>query len=231
MGLQDLVINNKQISTELVENLLKGRVELVQEGKKVSLTREGMRLPKKGRVLLFLVGGKAWEFLDDGAWSVSPGDMQEFLGIPGNTLRPILKELADKYFVKSEKGKYQVLSKGIYELESLLEKGVSQKSGVSDGDSKLGKSASIRKTAGGPSRSKAIEGLIGEGYFSDLRELTEIRVELGRRGISTKLSSLPSYILPLVRKKILTREHKIKGRGKVWVYKLQNNKNHDRGSR
>src|SRR3989338_5656499 len=97
MALQDLVINNKQISSELVENLLKNRVELIQEGKKVNLTKEGMRLSNKGRILLFLTGGKAWELLDVDAWSSTPGDMQEFLGIPGNTLRPILKDLADSF--------------------------------------------------------------------------------------------------------------------------------------
>ena len=224
MALQDLVINNKQISTELVENLLKGRVELIQEGKKVSLTKEGMRLSNKSRVLLFLIGGKAWELLDTEVWNSTPGDMQEFLGIPGNTLRPILKELADSFFVKSEKGKYQILSKGIYELESILEKRENKKSDIPDDDSNPAKAVSIRKMAGGRSKSKAIEELINDGYFSDSRELSEIQVELGRRGISAKLTSLPSYILPLVRKKVLTREHKVKGKGKVWVYKLQNNK-------
>lgn len=224
MALQDLVVNNKQISVELVEKLLKGRVELIQEDKKVNLTKSGMGLPNKGRILLFLAGGKAWELLDGEAWATSPGDMEEFLGIPGNTLRPILKELADSFLVKSDKGRYQILSKGIYELESLLEKGENQKSSFSDNSLRPGEAAPVRKTASGPSKSKAIEELINEGYFSDSRELSEIQAELGRRGISVKLTSLPSYILPLVRKKVLTREYKAKGKGKVWVYKLQNNK-------
>lgn len=224
MALQDLVINNKQISAELVENLLKDRVELVQEGRKVSLTKKGMRLPNRSKILLFLVGGKAWKLLDGERWSSSPGVMEEVLGIPGNTLRPILKSLADGFFVKSEKGKYQILSKGIYELETILDKGENKETDIPDSDSGTEKSVSIKKTVGGPSKSKAIEELISEGYFSDLRELSEIQVELGRRGISIKLTSLPSYVLPLVRKKVLTREYKIKGKGKVWTYKLKNNK-------
>lgn len=220
MALQDLIINNKQISTELIENLLKGRVELIQEGKKVGLTKEGMNLSNKGRVLLFLAGGKAWELLDSNTWSSSPAVMQEFLGIPGNTLRPILRELADEFFVKSEKGKYQILSKGIYELESMIENKRGRKSDILDNDSRLSKSISTKKATGSPSKSKAIEDLIDEGYFSDPRELGEIQVELGRRGVSVKLTSLPSYVLSLVRKKVLTREHKIKGKGRVWIYKL-----------
>jgi len=221
MALQDLVINNKQISADLVENLLKGRVELIQEGRKVSLTKDGMRLPNRSKILLFLVSGKAWELLDGKEWSSSPGVMEEILGIPGNTLRPILKSLTDIFLVKSDKGKYQILSKGIYELETILDNGKNKGSDNSDSNSGAEKSAPIKKTASGPSKSKAIEELITEGYFSDLRELGEIQIELGRRGIPIKLTSLPSYLLPLVRKKVLTREYKIKGKGKVWAYKLK----------
>lgn len=225
MALQDLVVNNRQISAELLENILKGRVELIQEGKRVSLTKEGLHLSNnKSKILLYLAGGKAWELLDGGMWSSSPGDMQEILGIPGNTLRPILRGLADSFLVKSDGGKYQILSKGIYELEIMFEKEINQKSESPDNDAGVKKTVIVRKITGGPSKSKAIEELISEGYFSDQRELSEIQIELGRRGIVVKLTSLPSYVLPLVRKKILTREHKTKGKGKVWVYKLQNNK-------
>lgn len=219
MALQDLVINSEQISTELVENLLKGRVELIQEGRRVNLTRAGMSLSNKGRVLLFLAGGKAWNLLSGEDWTTSPGDMQEYLGIPGNTLRPILKELADNFLVKSEKGKYQILSKGIYELESILGKKEGQKHDGSKSNYGTSKKVSERKITTGPSKSRAIEDLINEEYFSDPRELGEIQTELGRRAINAKLTSLPSYILPLVRKGVLTREHKAKGKGKIWVYK------------
>lgn len=215
MSLQDLVINNKQISTELLEGLLKDRVELIQEDKKVNLTKKGIQLPNRGKILLFLTGGKAWEFLDGAAWTTSPNDMQEYVGIPGNTLRPILKELTDNFLVKNENGKYQILPKGIYELETMLEKKTAE-NGAEDGKSK---SPTNRKSSGGPSKAGAIGELFAENFFAEPRELGEIQGELGRRGLSVKLTSLPAYVLPLVRKKILTREHKLKGKGKVWTYK------------
>lgn len=220
MALQDLVINNKQISSELIENILKNRVELIQDGRKVNLTKEGMKFSNKGRILLFLTGGKAWELIDTRIWSSGPGDMQEFLGIPGNTLRPILKDLADNFLVKSEKGKYQILPKGIYEIEYILQKKEDGKENNSNNKTDSNKNLPAKKTTGGPSKSKALEELITDGYFSEPRELSEIQVELGRRGIMTKLTSLPSYVLPLVRKKVLTRDHKSKGKGEVWTYKI-----------
>ncbi|HEY4506930.1 MAG TPA: hypothetical protein VJH71_02085 [Candidatus Paceibacterota bacterium] len=222
MALQDLIINNDKISTDLVESLLKGRVELIQEGKRVNLTKEGMRLSNKARILLLLAGGKAWELLDTEAWASTPGDMQELLGIQGNTLRPILRGLADSFLVRSEKGKYSILSKGIYELEGILEGNDEKNEDTAENVLNSKKQASPRKTNTGPSKSKVIEELISEGYFADYRELSEIQSELGRRGLSTKLTSLPPYILPLVRNKTLTREYRdrVKGKGKVWVYKL-----------
>ena len=176
MALQDLVMNNKQISADLVENLLKGRVELIQEGKKVILTKDGMRLPNRSKILLFLVGGKAWELLDGDGWSSSPSVMEEVLGIPGNTLRPILKSFTDSFLVKSEKGKYQILSKGIYEFETILDEGENRGIDISGSDSGIGKSAPIKKIVGGPSKSKAIEELMSEGYFSDLRDLAKFKL-------------------------------------------------------
>jgi len=219
MSLQDLVINNKQISAELIENILKNRVELIQEGKKVILTKKGMKLSNKGRILLFLAGGKAWELIDTETWSSGPSDMQEALGIPGNTLRPILKDLADSFLVKSEKGKYQILPKGIYEIESVLETKEDEINSMLNNKTDLKKETNAKKTTGGPSKSKAIEELISDGYFSEPKELGEVQMELGRRGVTVKLTSLPSYTLPLVRKKILTRDHKVKGKGKIWTYK------------
>lgn len=218
MALQDLVINNQQISTEIIEGLLKGRVDLIQEGRMVHLTKEGMRFPNKAKILLFLAGGKAWELLDGEGWNSLPGVMEEILGIPGNTLRPILKELADNFLVKSEKGKYQILSKGIYELEAMMEKPEGEESTTQKGNSKQKKPVSDKKSASGPSKSKAIEELINGDYFSVPRDLSEIQTELGRRGISVKLTSLPSYLLPLVRSNILNRDYKVKGQGKVWAY-------------
>lgn len=218
MALQDLVTNNRQISADLVEKLLKGRVDLIQEGRLVHLTKGSMNFPNRTKILLFLVGGRAWELIDETAWSSTPGSMEQIIGIPGNSLRPILKDLADNYFIKNEKGKYQILPKGIYELESLLDKPKSsEKDTVTVGTKPT--EAKSKKTSGGPSKSQAIQELINEGFFSEPKELNEIQSELGRRGVTVKQTSLPSYMLPLIRNKVLTRDYKVRESGKVWVYK------------
>lgn len=221
MALKDLVITNKQVSEDLIENILKGKVELLQDGNKIILTRESSIFPNKVKILLFLVGGKAWELLGSASLSFSPGEIEAALNIPGNSLRPLLKELSDNFFASNNKGKYQITFKGVYELEAML-KTISGNDEGGSHNNRSGKktlSKSPRSTKAAPSKSGAIDELINEGYFSEFRDNQEILAELGRRGITIKSTSLPSFLLPLLRKKVLTRDYKEKNKRKVWAYK------------
>jgi hypothetical protein len=220
MPLSDLIVTNKEISENLIEKVLKDRVELVQDGNKVVLTREGSTYPNKIKVLLFLSGGKAWELLDHVSLSFTPVEMEKTVGIPGNSLRPILKEISDNYMVNNDRGKYQITAKGIYELEKLLENITKI-----DTRGKKSKPKKIR-VLGGPTKTMAIDELLKEGYFSTPRDNGEIISELGRRGVTIKQTSLPSFILPLLRKKVLTRDYKLKDKRKVWAYKANEVKQH-----
>jgi len=224
MSLNDLVVTNKEISENLIEKVLKGKIELLREGNKVILTREGLRYPNKLKVLLFLAGGKAWELLDKVSLSFSPGEMEKTIGIPGNSLRPILKELSDNYLASSDEGKYQIPAKGIYELEKLLDSATKVDQNVQKSMSKRTGVPRSTKKGNSPSKSDAIEELIKDGYFSTPRDNSEIISELGRRGVTIKPTSLPSFILPLLRNKFLTRDHKLKDKRKVWVYKTKETK-------
>lgn len=220
MALKDLIVTNQQISEDLIENVLKGKVELIQEGHIIILTKQGSAFPNRIKILLFLAGGKAWELLDSAGLSFSPGAIEEALNIPGNSLRPLLKELSDNYLTRNDKGKYQITSKGIYELE--IELKAIEENQEKNGDKGLRKKTlnkSVKYTKGAPLKSGAIDELINEGYFSEPKDNQEILAELGRRGVMIKPTSLPSFLLPLVRKKILGRDHKEKNKRKVWAYK------------
>lgn len=218
MALKDLIVSNQKITEDLLENVLRGYVELIQDGKKVLLTKKALFLSARAKVLLFLAGGNAWTLIDGVQWLVSPSEMEDDLGIGGNTLRPTLKNLSDNYLVKSEDGKYKILPKGIYELERSLKDGTAlvQKSGNSNQTTRDSKSKQPRS----PSKSEILLEMRKDGFFDSPKELQEIHAELGRRAATTKITSIPSLILPMIRKKELSREYKQKTEGKVWVYKL-----------
>ena len=64
MALADLIVTNKVLSEDIIENILKGKVELIQEEHKVFLTREALGFPNRLKILLYLTGAKAWELID-----------------------------------------------------------------------------------------------------------------------------------------------------------------------
>jgi len=213
MALEDLIIDHKQISKELLEKLLAGRTELIKENEGVNLTRISNNYSNKTRVLLYLCGKKAWELLSSNKVNASIEELQKNLGITGNTIRPILKELKDSYQAESEKGKYRILPKGVFELEKTIEH--------EDGKERINKTKPQKgdKSSRQVSKSEYINKLHNEGYFKEPRKMTDIMNELKKLGVSIKLTSLPPYLLPLVRKRKLNREQITEGKRKVWVYR------------
>jgi len=122
MALTDLIVTNKILSEDIIENILRDKIELIQEEHRVFLTRDALGFPNRLKILLFLTGAKAWELIDKTLLTFSPSDLGTELNIQGNSIRPILKELADNLFIVNERGKYKIRSKGIYELENLLKR-------------------------------------------------------------------------------------------------------------
>lgn len=215
MALEDLIIDHKQISKELVEKVLKRRVELIKDSQGVLITKAGNNFSSKIKVLLLLCGKKAWSLLTSGDILTSIDEIEKNVGIKGNTLRPLLKDLKDSYMVESEKGKYKILPKGIFELENEFEHK------IANTENKEVMKNQIQKTPQKDfSRSESINKLYEQGFFKEPKTLEDIRNQLEKMGIITKPSSLPSYILPLVRKEKLFREKIEKNKKKIWIYKL-----------
>jgi len=218
MALSDLIVTNKVLSEDIIENILKGKVELIQEEHKVFLTRDALGFPNRLKILLFLTGAKAWELIDKTLLTFSPSDLEMELNIQGNSIRPILKELADNFFIVNEKGKYKITSKGVYELETLLKRNPEVSGQPSSIKKVKGKKAKVSASSNLPSKTNSIAELIENGFFATPKESSEIITELGRMGITMKQTSLPSFLLPLVRNKTITRDYKEKNKRKVWVY-------------
>ena len=123
MGLKDLIISKKQITEDLLERIIKGNVELIGETKGVNLTRKALKFSSKTKVLLYLCGKQAWEWIDKSQekYKTSISELVQELGILNTTVRSLLKGLKDDGLVFSDKGKYHVLPKGILLVQNLIE--------------------------------------------------------------------------------------------------------------
>ncbi len=220
MTLKNLIINNANISENILEEVLSGNIQLVKDGYLVMLTAKANQLPNKERILLYLCGKEAWKQLKNKGNEeilTSVSELEKNLGIKGNTLRPLLKSLKDDYKVDSNKGKYSILPQGVHSLQTSPSD--SQKNGSTNRNPKSKKTTRNKKN---DSVTDYIKKINNEGFFDKKRKGKEIHIKLVEKGLtSLKFSSLSSYLLPLVRKDILIREKQDTGRkqGKVWVYK------------
>jgi hypothetical protein len=213
MALKNLIINDTEVTEDLLDKVLTGNVNLVKQGNYVVLTQQGNKLPNRERILLYLCGKEAWKLLEKNEILVSLFELEKNLGIKGNTLRPILKSLKDEYKVDSQKGKYFVLPQGIFSLQKYFD------NPNSENDTQISKKKNNK-----PKKSSVTDFLIKlneEGFFNAGKNITEIYKKLIEKGVtSLKMSSLPSYLLPMVRKDILLREKRNTeaGMGKAWIY-------------
>lgn len=124
MALKDLVQTTDSIEKTL-ENILKGRVKLLNIGsaKAVHLETELLKkLDKKTLILLYLAGKWAWQIMDKEDLWVRPKEFEVQLGISGGTIRPYLVNLAKGRLIelnKKESG-YRITAVGVSELEQIL---------------------------------------------------------------------------------------------------------------
>lgn len=129
MALEDLIIDQKDVATDLVESVLKDRVELVKNTRGVHLTKQGQTLSNRTRILLFLCSKKAWDLIENKQEPTltSLEELAQGIDLFGSTLRTASKALKDSHFVNSDKGKYFIMTSGVHALENWLKEESSRK--------------------------------------------------------------------------------------------------------
>lgn len=228
MALQDLVISQTKISEELIEHLLKGKIQLIEENNEVHLLPSTKNYSNPIRVLLYLCGKKAWSLLKNEEVLTPIVELSNNLGIKGNTLRPILKSLRDDRLVESKSGQYYVLPTGITYLEQPSEDyktGAAHHVAVKRKQAdKSGKAPKTKKLTGTKGVGTQLRNLLEKGFFNEGKGLTEIQEMLAKKAVKVSLTSLPSYVINLVRKGLLDREKEKRGKKIIWIYKTSSNR-------
>jgi hypothetical protein len=99
-----LVADEAEVNRELLANVLEGKVRL-DLGRGTFTFLQGVRngLGGRGLVVTALLAQQALHLLQERhASGLAPREIEAATGIPGGTLRPILKRLADKGIVRKE---------------------------------------------------------------------------------------------------------------------------------
>lgn len=239
MALKDLTAQKSVLTEEAIEEIIADYIRYDTDDKYIMLTAEGAKLPNKSKILVFIVALQGWPFVTDEAvpTDVKPGDLEEKLGIPGGTLRPILMDLKDRYLLVARSGRYSVRTASLESIKDELKGGsagaskpkaarkTKQKISADDKKGKAEKSAAGGKKSGGKSVRipEWISRWTQDGFFNEPKALAEVQTRFHELGMI-----VPQHRLSTPMKKTVTPEldkpaplkrvqHDVNGK-KVWVY-------------
>jgi hypothetical protein len=232
MALKDLVVSRAALTEEAIEKIVSGRLHYDTEGKTLSLTPDGSRLPAKKKLLTYLVGLQGWPYVTDDTvpTDASPTELQEQLGLPGGTVRPMLMDLRDRHLLSSKNGRYSVRAGALHAITSELNgSGREGKAKPRSAPSKRNKETSTGASIGGAGRraksrktggqSALFTKWIEDGFFDQPRSHADVVKKFRQAGIVVSPTSMPQLFLKAVRDDQLVRdEANVSGRN-VWVYR------------
>ncbi|MBL6935648.1 MAG: hypothetical protein ISR48_09565 [Alphaproteobacteria bacterium] len=233
MALKDLVADRGKVAEGMIETIISGFVRYELNPNEIVFTPEGAALNNDAKVLIYLVAALGWQYVIEEKHNTDtkPADLEETLGIPGGTLRPVLKKLKDAHLLTVVDGHYSIRPSNLDaigraargEKSAQTAKKVTKKSKARPGketSSPLseGDTNKTKKKSGVPIRS-SLDELIGDGFFNEFRTLGQVSDRLHEQAIIAKVTSLSGPAAEFVRDKKLQRK-KIENKGKqVWAYK------------
>lgn len=231
MALKDLIVSKAALTEEAIEKIVSGRLHYDAEGKTISLTPIGASLPAKKKLLTYLVALHGWSYITDEPvpTDASPAELEEQLGLPGGTIRPMLMDLRERHLLSSKNGRYSVRAGGLHAITSELD-GSGNRNGAKSRSASLkrskettdrtskeegGRRGKPRKTGG---QSALFGKWIEDGFFDQPKSHADVVKKFRQAGLVVSPTSMPVLFLKAVRGGQLVRdEAEVSGRN-VWVY-------------
>jgi hypothetical protein len=238
MALRDLIADKSSFNEATIERVVSPYVRYDVEAQELTFLSPFARLSNKAKILVYLIGLQGWIFVTEEpvASDARPADIEAATGIPGGSVRPVLRELCDNHVVAERNGSYsvratslpaveaEVAGAAVRPVQSFQRKGNRPKQRAKEASTEEQVETDIgsaranpkraRKTGVGPTVDKWIE----EGYFDEPKTLAEVQNRFRKEAIIVRQTSLPSYFLGAVRNKRLKREEMTVGNKKVWAY-------------
>jgi len=246
MALKDLIAEQGALDEPTIEKIVTPYVRYDVNAKKISFLPTFARLSNRAKILVYLVALQGWKYVTDEAIAADarPVDIQEMTGIPGGSLRPVLRDLSESHVLAEQDSRYSVRSVVLATIEAEIGQDATQSntgtaarkpirrrarskadSGEVDSTNATGQPASEssgkrpRKITGKTSNIAAtFDRWITEGYFDVPRTLADVQARFRKEAIMVPQTSLPGYFLGAVRKGRLKRDEVEVGGKTVWAY-------------
>jgi hypothetical protein len=238
MALRDLIADKSSFDEAAIERVVTPYLRYDTEAQEFTFLSPFAGLSNKAKILVYLVGLQGWRFVSDEpvASDARPADIEAATGIPGGSVRPVLRELCDNHVLVERGGSYSVRATSLPTVEAEVagaavrpvqpsrrkgnrpkqrakEAATEEEFGADAGIARVGPKRG-RKTGVGPTFDKWID----EGYFDEPKTLAEVQNRFRKEAIIVPQTSLPGYFLGAVRNKRLKREEITVGNKTVWAY-------------
>lgn len=237
MALRDLIASKASLAEDVIEEIVSEYVRFDTDEKAVFLTPESDGLSNKAKALVYLVALQGWPFVIDDVVPVDakPADIEKQTGIPGGTLRPILKELKDGRIVIEKGGHYSVLSSALRTIKAELEssrgavtrrrKGKAGRDVAPATDHRAnvevpeqGAKKRARRSSSSTNAAESFGSWIDAGFFDKPRTLSDVQKRFHQEAMIVPRTSIPGYLLKAVRSRRLVRQKANVNGKNVWAY-------------
>ncbi len=229
MALKNHTIDSTKVSEEQIETIIADRIKYDPKNQKVVLLPNARTLSNDRKILLYLVALKGWKFLiekDTPPEDASPLEITHSTGIPGGSVRPILRGLEDRKIIVTHKGRYEIPSHNLSTIQTLLSKQdpigpVVTKHSKADSKSKSTKEAKAKRGSNNSNKPTLGEGfasLMEKKWFKGGKTINQLKEKLDEMTIFPPIEQLPWHLLNAYRKGNLTRSKQTTDGKKVWVY-------------
>ena len=224
MALKDLVAKKSEIAESVIETIVSRYVRYYTDTLEIGFTPDGAGLSGENKVLVYLVALLGWRYVTDSAPEVStkPADLANVLGIPGGTLRPLLKSLKDAHLIAPSGDGYSVREGNLEAIAAAIsgEKKPARRKAtvaVAHKAKAKGDGNAVRRSTGNPISSN-IEAWIKDGFFASPRTLHAVHHRLHEHGVIARQTSVSGPLLRAVQQRRMKRQKITEDGKEVWAY-------------
>jgi hypothetical protein len=224
MPLKDLIAKKSEIAESVIETIVSKYVRYYTDTLEVGFTPDGLGLSGENRVLVYLVALLGWRYVTDEPpiMSTKPADLEKALGIPGGTLRPLLKSLKDSYLIAPSADGYSVREGNLEAIAATISGGKKPSlrkanTAVAPKTKAKGDGSAARRSNGNLIASN-IDTWIKDGFFKNPQTLHAVHDRLHEHGVIARQTSISGPLLRAVQQRRMKRQKIVENGKEVWAY-------------
>src|SRR3989338_2065352 len=202
--LESLFVIGDEVNRELLRDILEQYVRLDERGNIYPLS-SFYEQANKNKIIIVLLARKALALRIGTSEEISPTELHRYIEIPGGSLNPTLRWLAENGIADDDGSKYRIWPQAVQRCSELLKE--KEENGIA-GRNESEKNISM-------SIGEALKDIIRQGGLDEGKTHREIYEMIARRRPKTTINASYNVIMSFVKEDKLSKEN----RNGTWIYK------------